>query len=59
MHFCVGVEDFAGEAVMATVKRQFPDSQPRLVTNELGQQQIILRDPDGTSVELSAPKYRL
>lgn len=59
MHFCVGIENFAGEATMQTVQRDFPGTQPRLVTNELGQQQVILRDPDGTTVELSDPKYRL
>jgi hypothetical protein len=59
MHFCLGVERFAGDAAMAALNRDFPGSQPRLVTNELQQQQIILRDPDGTVVELSDPKYRL
>ena len=59
MHFCVGVENFAGDATMQTLQRDFPGTQPRLVTNELGQQQVILRDPDGTTVELSDPKYRL
>jgi hypothetical protein len=59
MHFCVGIENFAGDATMQTLQRDFPGTQPRLVTNELGQQQIILRDPDGTTVELSDPKYRL
>jgi catechol 2,3-dioxygenase-like lactoylglutathione lyase family enzyme len=59
LHFCVGVERFAGDAAMTVLQRELPDSAPRLVTNELGQQQIILRDPDGTTVELSDPKYRL
>ena len=59
MHFCVGIENFAGDATMQTLQRDFPGTQPRLVTNELGQQQVILRDPDGTTVELSDPKYRL
>ena len=59
LHFCVGVDDFSGDAALATLRRELPDAQPRLVTNELSQQQIILRDPDGTTVELSAPKYRL
>jgi catechol 2,3-dioxygenase-like lactoylglutathione lyase family enzyme len=59
MHFCVGIENFAGDAAMQTLQRDFPGTQPRLVTNELGQQQVILRDPDGTTVELSDPKYRL
>lgn len=44
---------------MAVLRRDFAGSQPRLVTNELGQQQNILRDPDGTTVGLSAPGYRL
>jgi catechol 2,3-dioxygenase-like lactoylglutathione lyase family enzyme len=59
LHFCVGVERFSGDAAMTVLRRELLDSQPRLVTNELGQQQVILRDPDGTAVELSDPKYRL
>jgi catechol 2,3-dioxygenase-like lactoylglutathione lyase family enzyme len=59
MHFCLGLDRFAGDAAMATLNRDFSGAQPRLVTNELKQQQIILRDPDGTVVELSDPKYRL
>jgi catechol 2,3-dioxygenase-like lactoylglutathione lyase family enzyme len=59
MHFCLGVDRFGGEAAMAALNRDLQGSQPRLVTNELKQQQIILRDPDGTVVELSDPKYRL
>jgi catechol 2,3-dioxygenase-like lactoylglutathione lyase family enzyme len=59
MHFCLGLDRFAGDAAMATLSKEFPGSEPRLVTNELKQQQIILRDPDGTVVELSDPKYRL
>jgi len=59
MHFCLGIDKFAGDAAMAALNREFPGSQPRLVTNELNQQQIILRDPDGTVVELSDPRYRL
>jgi glyoxalase/bleomycin resistance protein/dioxygenase superfamily protein len=59
MHFCVGIEKFSGDASMQILQRDFPGSQPRLVTNEIGQQQVILRDPDGTTVELSDPKYRL
>jgi catechol 2,3-dioxygenase-like lactoylglutathione lyase family enzyme len=59
MHFCVGVDKFAGEEALALLKRRFPQTKPRLVTNELGQQQIILEDRDGVVVELSDPKYRL
>jgi len=59
MHFCLGLDRFAGEPAMSALNRDFPGSQPRLVTNELKQQQIILRDPDGTVVELSDPRYRL
>ena len=59
MHFCLGIDKFAGDAAMTVLNREFPGSQPRLVTNELKQQQIILRDPDGTVVELSDPRYRL
>jgi catechol 2,3-dioxygenase-like lactoylglutathione lyase family enzyme len=59
MHFCVGVENFSGEQALALLQRRFPDTKPRLVTNELGQQQIIMQDLDGVTVELSDPKYRL
>jgi catechol 2,3-dioxygenase-like lactoylglutathione lyase family enzyme len=59
MHFCLGIDRFAGDPAMAALNRDFPGAQPRLVTNELKQQQIILRDPDGTVVELSDPRYRL
>jgi len=59
MHFCLGIDRFAGDAAMAALNRDFTGAQPRLVTNELKQQQIILRDPDGTVVELSDPRYRL
>jgi catechol 2,3-dioxygenase-like lactoylglutathione lyase family enzyme len=59
MHFCVGIDNFAGAATMQTLQRDFPGTEPRLVTNELGQQQVILRDPDGITLELSDPKYRL
>jgi len=59
MHFCVGVEQFNGEAALARLQRAFPGTNPRLVTNELKQQQIILKDADGITVEISDPKYRL
>jgi catechol 2,3-dioxygenase-like lactoylglutathione lyase family enzyme len=59
MHFCVGVEQFGGEALLARLQSAYPQTKPRLVTNELGQQQIILRDPDGITAEISDPKYRL
>jgi catechol 2,3-dioxygenase-like lactoylglutathione lyase family enzyme len=59
MHFCVGVENFSGDEALALLQRRFPQTKPRLVTNEIGQQQIILQDPDGVTVELSDPKYRL
>jgi catechol 2,3-dioxygenase-like lactoylglutathione lyase family enzyme len=59
MHFCVGVENFTAAASLQTLQRDFPGTEPRLVTNELGQQQVILRDPDGITVELSDPRYRL
>jgi hypothetical protein len=36
-----------------------PDSQPRLVTNEFGQQQVILKDPNGITVEIADRRYRL
>jgi catechol 2,3-dioxygenase-like lactoylglutathione lyase family enzyme len=59
MHFCAGVENFAGDEALAVLQRRFPQTKPRLVTNELKQQQIILQDPDGVVVELADPKYRL
>ena len=59
MHFCVGVEGFAGEAALSRLEQVVPGTAPRLVSNELGQQQIILRDPDGVVVEIADPKYRL
>jgi len=59
MHFCVGVEKFDGDAGLARLQSRFADTKPRVVTNELDQQQIILRDPDGVTVELADVKYRL
>jgi catechol 2,3-dioxygenase-like lactoylglutathione lyase family enzyme len=59
MHFCVGVENFDGDAALARLKSRFAQTNPRLVTNELGQKQIVLRDPDGLTVEIADPKYRL
>src|SRR5436190_308855 len=34
MHFCVGIENCAGDSSMQILQRDFPRSQPRLVTNE-------------------------
>ena len=59
MHFCVGVAQFDGDAGLARLQRQFAETKPRLVTNELDQKQIILRDPDGVTVEIADVKYRL
>jgi catechol 2,3-dioxygenase-like lactoylglutathione lyase family enzyme len=59
LHFCVGIERFNGDAALASLEREYPQSKPRVVTNELKQQQIILQDLDGISVEISDPKYRL
>jgi catechol 2,3-dioxygenase-like lactoylglutathione lyase family enzyme len=58
-HFCVGVAGFDGNSGLAALERRLPETKPRLVTNELGQQQLILRDPDGVTVEIADVKYRL
>jgi catechol 2,3-dioxygenase-like lactoylglutathione lyase family enzyme len=58
-HFCVGVSGFDGKSGLAALERRLPETKPRLVTNELGQQQLILRDPDGVTVEIADVKYRL
>jgi catechol 2,3-dioxygenase-like lactoylglutathione lyase family enzyme len=58
-HFCVGVASFNGETGLAELQRRQPQTKPRLVTNELDQQQLILRDPDGVTVEIADMKYRL
>jgi len=59
MHFCVGVEKFDGDAGLARLQSRFAETNPRVVTNELDQKQIILRDPDGVTVEIADVKYRL
>ena len=59
MHFCVGVEQFNGQAALTRLQQAFPQTNARVVTNELGQQQLILKDGDGITVEISDPKYRL
>ena len=59
LHYCVGVEDFDGDSGLTRLQRQYPETQPRLVTNELGQKQLILKDPSGITVEIAAVNYRL
>jgi catechol 2,3-dioxygenase-like lactoylglutathione lyase family enzyme len=58
-HFCVGIARFEGAAALSAIERRRPESKPRVVTNELGQSQVILRDPDGITVEIADVKYRL
>jgi catechol 2,3-dioxygenase-like lactoylglutathione lyase family enzyme len=58
-HYCVGVDDFDGDRGLKGLQDQFADSQPRLVTNEFGQKQLILKDPNGITVEISDVRYRL
>lgn len=58
-HFCVGVENFDGDKGLAALQQRYSASAPRLVTNELGQKQLILKDPDGLTVEVADIKYRL
>jgi catechol 2,3-dioxygenase-like lactoylglutathione lyase family enzyme len=58
-HFCAGVENFDGDSGLERLRREYADTQPRLLTNELGQKQIILKDPDGITVEIAAANYRL
>jgi catechol 2,3-dioxygenase-like lactoylglutathione lyase family enzyme len=58
-HYCVGVDGFDGERDLKRLQERVPDSQPRLVTNEFGQQQVILKDPNGITVEIADRRYRL
>ena len=58
-HYCVGVDDFDGERGLKRLQEQFADSQPRLVANEFGQKQLILKDPNGITVEIADLRYRL
>jgi catechol 2,3-dioxygenase-like lactoylglutathione lyase family enzyme len=58
-HYCVGVDDFDGDSGLKRLQDKFADSQPRLVTNEFGQKQLILKDPNGITVEIADVRYRL
>jgi catechol 2,3-dioxygenase-like lactoylglutathione lyase family enzyme len=58
-HYCVGVDDFDGDRGLKRLQDEFADSQPRLVTNEFGQKQLILKDPNGITVEIADVRYRL
>jgi catechol 2,3-dioxygenase-like lactoylglutathione lyase family enzyme len=58
-HFCVGVQGFDGDQGLGALQQRYSATAPRLVTNELGQKQLILKDPDGITVEIADVKYRL
>jgi catechol 2,3-dioxygenase-like lactoylglutathione lyase family enzyme len=58
-HYCVGVDNFDGERGLKRLQEQFADSQPRLVTNDQGQKQLILKDPNGITVEIADRRYKL
>jgi len=53
-HVCLGIEDFEPKAVLAELKTMMPDTRP---TVEFGDQ-LYLRDPDGTKVQLAGVSYK-
>jgi len=53
-HFCVGIDSFNADTVFEKLKKEFPSSNPVMVDGK----EIYLRDPDNTSVQLSAKEYK-
>ena len=63
-HFAVGLDPWPGaERALAMVKERFPKSNPTANTNPLSKapevRSVLLRDPDGVTVQLGSAKYQL
>ena len=63
-HFAVGLDPWPGaERALAMVKERFPKSQPTANTNPLSKatevRSVLLKDPNGITVQLGSPKYQL
>ena len=59
-HFCIGIDNFNDEQVMAKLKEEFPDSKPNTVPESgPGVKEVYLTDPDGIRVQLSAVDLKL
>jgi catechol 2,3-dioxygenase-like lactoylglutathione lyase family enzyme len=63
-HFAVGLDPWPGaEKALAMVKERFPKSNPTANTNPLSKapevRSVLLKDPDGVTVQLGSAKYQL
>jgi catechol 2,3-dioxygenase-like lactoylglutathione lyase family enzyme len=63
-HFAVGLDPWPGaDRALEMVKERFPKSEPRANANPLSKaaevRSVMLKDPDGISVQLGSPKYQL
>jgi catechol 2,3-dioxygenase-like lactoylglutathione lyase family enzyme len=63
-HFAVGLDPWPGaEKALAMVKERFPKSAPTANTNPLSKapevRSVLLKDPNGITVQLGSAKYQL
>lgn len=59
-HFCIGVDGFDPDRVMARLKQDFAAHRPEVVPQTGGaQNEVYLTDPDGLRVQLSSPTLKL
>jgi hypothetical protein len=52
-HFCLGIDQYEPEPLIAELRRDFPDAQVRLEGK-----QVYLQDPDGATVQLCPTDYQ-
>jgi catechol 2,3-dioxygenase-like lactoylglutathione lyase family enzyme len=53
-HFCFGIEQYDPAAVLAKLKAAVPNAQPTLENED----QVYVRDPDGTRVQFADVTYK-
>jgi catechol 2,3-dioxygenase-like lactoylglutathione lyase family enzyme len=59
-HFCVGVDNFDADRVMAQLQQQYPASKPSISPQSgPGEKEVYLTDPDGIRLQLSDVKLKL
>ena len=53
-HFCLGIQSYDAKRVFKTLKMAIPEAEPTLEYRD----QVYLRDPDGTRIQLADVGYK-
>lgn len=53
-HFCIGIDSFNSEKVLAKLKKEMPESNPKIENGG----EVYLSDPDNILLQLSAVDYK-